>query len=404
MNIKNWILALLAAMTLIVMPAVAVEVRGVPFDQASAKYNNTLSWDAETFPGFWYAIPAGKSSEILKIDQPAFSLTAKSREIEPGNLIYKTDRSKQNYRIFLDVNKKLENGDSFYYRLGWFGNLYIAANGRANKLAKLVKEQKKEEVQTLKLGESWSLGEGYNVTFDIDAETSPRQTMLILSKDGKTLAMQSVSSGEVFTYLQQKLGSESNVPVFVTYVESVFAGTGNETVQLRYTWLISQNVTEVKSGDRFGVFEVKEADENHLFLYNKDKSISLGQNTVVDLAGGIKFRVADSATVLRFYPFKDVKDPAPAVQTQNQTTPVVQAPAVTTPLPTSVAQETNNSTLLKPELIPEPAKPAQLPEKTALQKIFGFWGTYLVLAVITAGIFILRPDKKVENPETLGEK
>lgn len=402
MNIKNLCMALAVAVMLLAMPIGAVEVRGVPYDQSSVKYNNTLSWDAETFPGFWYAFPVGKSSETLKIDQPSSSLTAGSREIKQGKLVYKTVHSEQKFRVFLDEGKKLENGASSYYRLGWFGELHVAVNGKANKLAKLVKEQKKEEKQTLKLGESWNLGEGYNLTVEaLDAKATPRQAWLSLSKDGKKLDNTVVSEGEVYTYIQENLGGESNVPVFVTYIETVFSGMP-EIVQFRRTWLISQNATEIKVGDQFGVFEVKEANENHLLLVN-EKAVNLDQNTVVNLAGGIKFRVADSATVLRFYPFVDKKDPAPAVQAQNQTTPIVQTPAVVTPLATPVAREADNSTLAKPELTPEPSKPT-LPEKTTLQKIFSFWGTYLVLAVIALGVLALRPDRKEKSLETSGEK
>ncbi len=394
MNFKNLILALLAALMLTVMPATAVEVRGVPFDQASAKYNDTLSWDAETFPGFWYAVSAGKSSETLKIDQPASSLSAKSREIKQDKLVYETIRSEQKFRVFLETGKKLENGDSSYYRLGWFGDLYVAINGKANKLAKLVKEQKKEEKQTLKLGETWILGEGYNLTIEaIDARASPRQAWIALSKGGKNLDNKVASEGEVYSYIQQNLGGESNVPVFVTYIESVFSGT-SEIIQLRYTWLISQNVTEVKTGDKFGVFEVKEANGNHLFLAN-EKAVNLDQNTVIDLAGGIKFRVADSATALRFYPFKEVKDSAP------QTQPAVSATAVinTTSIGNNAIQANLSvppvqSPILIAEQTPAPKQESLAKEKTVLRKIFGFWGTYAIFAIIVVGAFTLWPERK----------
>ncbi len=62
-------------------------------------------------------------------------------------------------------------------------------------------------------------------------------------------------------------------------------------------------VLEIKSGDKFGVFEVKEATGDYLLLYNKDKSINLDQNTVQTLYGELKFKIADSSTVIRFYPF-----------------------------------------------------------------------------------------------------
>lgn len=121
----------------------------------------------------------------------------------------------------------------YYARLGWFGDIYVAVNGKANKLAKLIKEQKKEEKQTLKLGTSWNLGERYSLTVDAhDTQTSPRQAWLSLSKDGKTFDNKVVNEGEVYTYVEKSLKGEADV-------------------------------LEVKAGDKFGVFEVKEANENY---------------------------------------------------------------------------------------------------------------------------------------------
>lgn len=404
MKTKIWILALLAATILVAMPATAVEVRGVPFDQSSAKYNNTLSWDAETFPGFWYAFPVGISSEILKIDQLTSSLTPSNREIKQKNLIYETIRTAQKYRAYIETGKEVENGleynstaktfakatqGGYYARLGWLGNLYVAVNGKANKLSKLVKEQRKEEKQTLKLGESWNLGDGYSLVLEsIDARVTPRQAWIRFSKENKTLDDGVVNEGTVYVYMEKSLRGETNVPMLVTYVESIFAGTP-DMIQLRYTYLISHNVTEIKVGDKFGVFEVKEADESHLLLYNKDKAIGLDQNTVVDLADGIKFRVADSATALRFYPFKDIKDPAPQTMPEATTaTPIVimppanksvetgednksAVPTLTTPLPTATPQKI------------EPAKTEKMIEPTP-QKTPGFEGVCLITAVALA--------------------
>ncbi|NJD52046.1 MAG: hypothetical protein FIB07_04180 [Candidatus Methanoperedens sp.] len=327
------ILIVFAIMLLLAAPATAanvtkVEIRGVVFDSGSSTYNTTLQWDAQKFPGFWYAPGGGKSSESLKIiNQPASSLTINNRVIEKGNLQYNTTRSDQKFKVFSEKNRKVENGleynstaktfkpgtaGGYYARLGWFGDLYIAVNGKANKLAKLVKEQKAEEKKTLKLGTSWDLGEGYNLTVQsLDTATNPRQAWLSLSKDGKTFDNRVVNEGEVYTYIEKSVGGESSVPVFVTYVESIFTGAeGMSTfVQLRYTWLISLDVLEIKAGDKFGVFEVKEANENYVLLDNKDNPITLGQNSVQSLFGNLSFKVADSSTALRFYPILEKTAP-----------------------------------------------------------------------------------------------
>lgn len=327
------ILTIFALILALAMPATAanvtkVEIHGVVFDSASKTYNKTLAWDAQNFTGFWYASGGGKSSETLRIiNQLASSLTVDSRVIQQENILYNTSRTDQNYTVFTEKGIMVQNGLNYnkssntftksatggkYARLGWFGDQYVAVNGKANKLAKLIKEQKKEEKQTLKLGTTWSLGDGYNLTVEaLDTTASPRQAWLSLSKDSKTFDNKVVNEGEVYTYVEKSVSGESDMPVFVTYVESIFTGGEGMAalVQLRYTWLISQNVLEVKAGDKFGIFEVKEANENYLLLYNKDKTINLDQNTVQPLYGDLKFRVADSSTALRFYPIVEKTAP-----------------------------------------------------------------------------------------------
>lgn len=175
----------------------------------------------------------------------------------------------------------------------------------------------------MKLGTSWNIGEDYSLTVEsLDTSTNPRQAWLSFNKDNESLDHRVVKEGEVYTYIEKNVGGESNVPVFVTYVESIFTGAeGMSTfVQLRYTWLISQNVLEIKAGDTFGVFEAKEANENNVLLYNKDNAINLGQNSVQPLYGELKFKVADSSTALRFYPLFEYSILAPEVEAKAQPT------------------------------------------------------------------------------------
>ncbi len=323
------ILAIFALLIILAMPATAanvtkVEIRGEAYDQS--KYTN-LSWDAQRFTGFWYNFNGGKQSETLNITQSASTLKSTSRTILKDNLFYNTSRTDQNFTVFTEKGRKVENGLTYnsttntytksttggkYAQLGWFGEQYVAVNGKANKLAKLIKSQKKEEKQTLKLGTTWDLGEGYNLMVEaLDTVASPRQAWLNLSKDGKVLDNKVVNEGDIYAYIEKNLKGESDVPIFVTYVDSIFTGGEGMSafVQLKYTWLISQNVLEVKAGDKFGVFEVKEANEDYLILYNKDKQIDLGQNTVQPLYGDLKFKVADSSTALRFYPILEKTAP-----------------------------------------------------------------------------------------------
>lgn len=403
---------------ILAMPASAAnvtefEVHGVVFDQNSSIYNTTLEWDAQNFTGFWYASGGGKQSEILTINQLPTSLSASSRIIQEEKLLYYTSRTDSKYNVFSNMNKKVENGleynsttkiitentsGGYYARLGWFGDVYVAVNGKSNKLAKLLIDIK--DKKTLKLGKAWSLGEGYNLIVEtIDTKVSPRQAWLSLSKDGKTIDNKVVNEGEVYTYIEKSLKGETDVPVFVTYVDGIFEG--NEAfVNLKYTWFISQNVLEIKPGDELGVFEVKEADENHIFLSNKDK-INLGQNTVQPLYGELKFKVADSSTALRFYPiFEHTIQAAPEVNlnaSANTTNTTATTPTTTKSTISSsssielaaVTTTPSTSSQAASSGVVQDSSPVTKPNETAKPQQWN-WIFLAVAGLVSTGYLILR--------------
>lgn len=296
------------------------EIRGAIYDEISSPNNTTLLWKVNKFTGFFY--PVGEISETLRIDQTASNLTG-SGEIHKAKLLYNTSWKSQKYLVFSEKGKKVENGleynDSFgtftknsrggyYARIYWFGDLYVAVNGKANRLARLIKEQEKEEKQIVELGTTWEFGEGYSLKVEaVDTKVSPRQAWLSLSRDGKTLNEKIVNEGEVYTYVEKSLKDELDVPVFTTYVESIFSGNEEKAafVQLRYTWLISQDILEIEEEDNYGIFEVKDAEKNYLLLYNNDKSISLDQNSIIDLANGTKFGSYNTTLIWDLKNFSD---------------------------------------------------------------------------------------------------
>jgi S-layer protein (TIGR01567 family) len=406
------IIAIFALSFVLAMPATAanvttVEIHGIVFDEKSKTYNTTLQWDAQKFPGFWYNFNGGKSGETLTITQPASSLTFSSRTILADNLFYNTSRTDQNYTVFTDKGYIVENGLNYssskgftkgstggkYSQLGWFGTRYVAVNGKANKLAKLVYEQDRRDKKTLKLGEAWNLGEGYNLTVDaFDTGVSPRQASLSLSKDGKVFDMKVLHEGEVYTYVEKNLQGESDFPLFVTYVNGIFTGAEGmaSVVQLRYTWVISENVFEVKAGDKFGVFEVKEANENYLLLYNKDKQIDLSRNTVQPLYGDLKFKIADKDDALRFYPFvEQTIQAAPKLElkvagsTASTSSPAITSTAVATQVPSSASIQAAAPVAVQ-------TTTAEKTGNTPLQELLGFWGFYAILGISGASYFVLR--------------
>ncbi len=262
------------------------------------------SWNASNFAAFWYDLKANLKTESLQITAPIVF-----RDILANTLWYNTSSVSRTLKVYQNGYSSTELLNAFpsgqYQIVGWQGQPYVAVKSKANKLSKLIIEHGNatDEKKTLTVGETWDIGDGWTITAQsIDAKASPRQVWLVLSKDGIKLDDKVLAQGQIYVYTEKSLAGETDVPLFVTYIDSVFAGATSDMVQLRYTWAIGTSVTEVKSADKFGNMEVQTADDDYIKLYNKDRTISLSKDTTVDIFGELKFKVADNET-LRYYPF-----------------------------------------------------------------------------------------------------
>ena len=363
----------------VILPATAqvttdkVEIRGEIAQLISGSNFDIKEWNATNFAGFWYDIDDNTQTESLNIVK-----FKDNRTIEKKDLIYTATRAAQRYKVFKEKgnNLTIEHGldknlnkpsspsrGGYYALVGWMAEKYIAVNGKNNKLAKLILEQGTSDKQTLQVGGSWELGDGYTLTAQsIDAKASPRQAWLVLSKDGKKLDDKVVEQGSVYTYSMKSLSGETDVPIFVTYADSVFAGQTSDMVQLKYTWVISTQVMEIKSSDKFGVFEVD--SEQPLRLRNT-ASVSLSRDSTINLAGNMKFKVADSAEDdVRFYPKIDYEignvttpttnETTPATPVVNQTTAIANRTGIATPPPTEGVETPTKTVTTATEKKPTP--------------------------------------------------
>ncbi len=291
----------------------------VPIAGSVGGSGKTAAWDAYNFAGFYYDLQENLGRESLQVLQT--NLAANQRTIDNDMLVYSTAAEAKRLKVVEKFNddvsaasaglKRTGAGQAFaggnYYIVGWNSDRYVAINGRIDKLSRLVTEQGEasSEKKTLTVGETWDVGGGWTVTVNsIDAKASPRQVWFTLSKDGVKKDDKIVAQGNIYTYVEKSIGGESDVPLFVTYIDSVFAGAISDMAQLRYTWAIDTSVTEVKGGDFYGVFKVVTLDttDKSLVLRNTDLKISLSQGSTVVLMGNLIFKVADRADVLRFMP------------------------------------------------------------------------------------------------------
>ena len=278
-------------------------------------------WNAHNFDGFYYDFKEDFGKEQLQILQP--NLGTGQRIIGIDKIKYSTQVETKRLKVVEEAFnnnvtaaaaaglEKTRTGQGFengnYFQEGWFGQKYISLNGKANKLARLVMEHGKspDDKKTLTVGETWNIGDGWELTLQaIDARVSPRMAWIILSKNGVKKDERFVSEKQVYTYLEQSIAGETSVPLFVTYIESIFASENIDMIQLRYTWAISDSITMIKTGDKYGIFEVVTIDpaNRRLELSNTNSTINLLPNSTVNLMGSLKFKVDDRYDVLRFYP------------------------------------------------------------------------------------------------------
>lgn len=260
-------------------------------------------WNSTNFPGF-------VDNEELSV------LNVSDRLIDLNDLWYNTSINITQYYVNANWNKSVENaldqngvkqpaGGGFYKRLGWIGTPYVIFNGTANKIAELVLEHGYEVSgkKTMIAGEIWYIGNGWTLKVNsIDAVSSPRQVWLTLSKNGAVLDDRIVNDKDVYNYSIQNWAGESDVPVFATYVDSIFSGATVDLVQLRYTWVISDSVTNVTDGQVFGDLVVSQSTPAQLNLTNSNSGINLSRNSTINLGDRLYFNVLDN-TSLEYYPF-----------------------------------------------------------------------------------------------------
>ncbi len=314
--------------------ATSVEVRGtVASENASAggidltTLPPSINWSAQSFAGFYYDSKDNLGTEVLDINtnvtDSGGAFSTSGRRIPKSSMTYTTTGQAKLLKVVdqkfpgnissaiaagleqAGTSKGFENG--YYTILGWQAQPYVALNGKVDYLAQLIIEQgtSTAEKKTLQVGETWDVGGGWTVTANsIDAKATPRQVWLTLNKDGVKKDDKVLTVNGIYTFTEKSLAGQTDVPVFLTYVDSVFAGATSDMVQLRYTWAISESVTHVSSSDTYGVFKNANVAGKTLSLKNDDTALTLTRDSTQDLMGNMKFLVADNET-LRFYPKVD---------------------------------------------------------------------------------------------------
>ena len=276
------------------------------------------TWDPYNFAAFWYDPDNDLKSERLRIDA---RLTGRdSRTIPEAQLIYDTMPQLQEYQFSKDsvnpgptgttgqLGKIDSNNVTNYYVEGWMAEKYVAistggsTDRNANKIVKLLVEfDSSSDKKTLATEDEWDLGGGFTLTAkQIDFQDV--KVWLSLAKNGKEIDSSVIDANTDSRYMYtETLSGVEDVVVFFCNVDAVFRGTESNLTQLKYVFLIDNDVEKIETSTIYGNMEVKTASGDEIILKN-DGAIDLSRNSDVQITKKMFFKVADNDAV-RFYPF-----------------------------------------------------------------------------------------------------
>jgi len=357
-----------------------------------------ITWDAHNFAAFWYDLDDDLQTESLVLN--ATEVSDIDRTIDENKLTYITHPEYQEYELYKDKGLVVEGDskddlDTGYYIEGWLAEKYVAVNNNPDKLVKLLVEFEGDDKKTLSTGEAWDLGSGFTLTAQqIDLEGD--KVWLSLEKDGKELDSEVLATGgidkndSVYTYTED-LASEDDVPVFSCFIDAVFRGTDSNIVQVKYVFLIDNDVLEIKSGDTFGVMEAK-VHGTYIELKNEEDTLDLSDDTTEHIMGNMYFKTADDdADKLRFYPFVEytIGEGAAGEAEEEETPTDANETADVNVTPTAVVTPTAEPTA-SPEVTATAEDTTAAEETATKKKTPGFEAIFAIAGLLAVAYLVLR--------------
>ncbi|MEA3281358.1 MAG: S-layer protein domain-containing protein [Euryarchaeota archaeon] len=314
-------------------PTQVVEIRGEVVDAATQIA--PFIWTGQNFAGLYYDVARDLMSDSLT------STVTVPDTIEAGDLVYTAYRVESCY-------KNPEIGE--YFAIGWFGERYMAINGKPYVISPIIFEMDECDSKPLAAGDEWDLGDGYTLVvtwIDLDANdvrlalfkndvevTSsvirPHETgdwfgdcMSISGFPGAyDVAIWNAPTTSTFVY-QADVGAEADVPIFSVYVDAIFRGTDANIAQFKHAILIDDDpIKVIETGD--GMMNAETVAPESVRLINSE-NIDLHRGDI-DIAGDLWIRVADDrdgdgVNNYRYYPYIGRKCPTPEPEPTPTPTP-----------------------------------------------------------------------------------
>ncbi|MFZ2472381.1 MAG: S-layer protein domain-containing protein [Methanothrix sp.] len=266
------------------------EVRGTVINPSE---ENEFTWTVYNFEGFYYDIDDDVGTEVL---------TAKitgGNKIEEGDLLYSTS----------PASVEFEFGSwGEYDVVGFMADKYFAGYNNKTKftddvsainegqLRKILIDD--DDSQTIASGSVLSLEEGYELRIK-QVDLNGNKVYLALARDGeevdsKVVTPSSDPADKSSNYMYKvDIGSETDVPIIIAHVESVFRSTESDLATVDGIFQVSDSPESVEEGEIHGRMKVETLGDDGITMQN-DGSISLGRDKTIEIMENLKFRVADS--------------------------------------------------------------------------------------------------------------
>ncbi len=286
--------------------------------QLTGAQTEDIVWDENNFGGFCYDINGSVGTETLTIVAGTLTGPDIDRTIETDALTYTTSPFWREYELHKNLGLTVEGdhygGDSGYWIEFWMGEMYVAINGKPDKLAKPLVEFNDTDIKTLSTGEAWDLGGGFALTANqIDLEGE--KVWLSLHKNGKELDSEVIDrdpdlQDRVYTYTEDVAG-EFDIPIFSCYVSQVFRGTETNLIQVKYVFLIDNDALQISAGETYDNIQVTSVTPSQVTFGNW-KSIYLSQSpSTCQIMGNLSFKTISNTGAIEFYPYLIRNEPPP---------------------------------------------------------------------------------------------
>ena len=268
--------------------------------QLTGPQTEDIVWNESNFGGFCYDLGdnACIGTETLTIAAGTLEGPNIDRTIDENNLTYTTSTIPREYELHKNEGLTLD-GDSNYSIEFWRGKRYVAIASKANKLAKPLVEFEGDDKKTLATGEEWGLGGGFSLAANqIDLEGD--KVWFSLQKDGRELDNEVCAVHDVYTYTEDAAGEE-DIPIFSCYVDAIFRGTDTNIVQVKYVFLIDNEILEIEVDVVYDNMKVATASASDIVLKNH-LEIDLLPSTTALIMGNLFFKTTENRSAIEFYP------------------------------------------------------------------------------------------------------